>query len=165
MKLPQFVIEKLKRKLERKIDLLGVKVNLLKSQAKYPQYFRDKVHVHPASKINRFTYIGRGTNINGPAFIGSSEDAPVYIGKYCAIAHNLRIRTRNHNYSYPNLQDRFQRKYNLPLLDAFKGKTIIGNNVWIGDNVLVLPGAKIGDGSIIGAGAVVTREEDQLCFR
>ena len=34
----------------------------------------------------------------------------------------------------------------------------IGNDVWIGDRVLILPGVHIGDGSIIAAGAVVTKD-------
>lgn len=38
------------------------------------------------------------------------------------------------------------------------GPVTIGNNVWIGEMVAVLPGVTIGDGSVIGAGAVVTRD-------
>lgn len=34
----------------------------------------------------------------------------------------------------------------------------IGNNVWIGGNVIVLPGVKIGDNTVIGAGSVVTKD-------
>lgn len=150
--------QKIKDKFELYINSLGLFINTTKSQIKYPRYSKNKVQIHPASQINKFTYIGLGTNINGPAFIGSCKDAPVYIGKYCAIAQNLRIRVRNHNYNYPNVQDRFQRKYNLPSLTALKGETVIGNSVWIGDNVLILPGVRIGDGAIIGAGSVVTRE-------
>ncbi len=37
-------------------------------------------------------------------------------------------------------------------------KTIIGNDVWIGVNALILDGVKIGDGVIIGANAVVTKD-------
>ena len=38
-------------------------------------------------------------------------------------------------------------------------KTIIGNKVFLGANAVVLPGVKVGDGAIIGAGAVVTHDQ------
>jgi acetyltransferase-like isoleucine patch superfamily enzyme len=39
-----------------------------------------------------------------------------------------------------------------------KGPTVIGNNVWLGRNVAVLPGVTIGDGSAVGANSVVTKD-------
>lgn len=39
-----------------------------------------------------------------------------------------------------------------------KGDTVVGNDVWIGYNAVVMPGVKIGDGAIIGACSVVTRD-------
>lgn len=39
-----------------------------------------------------------------------------------------------------------------------KGEVVIGKNVWLGRNVCVMPGVKIGDGAIIGANAVVTHD-------
>ena len=36
-------------------------------------------------------------------------------------------------------------------------EVVIGNDVWIGMRVIIMPGVKIGNGSVIGAGAVVTR--------
>ncbi len=38
-----------------------------------------------------------------------------------------------------------------------KGDTVVGNDVWIGQNVTVMPGVHIGDGSIIAANSVVTK--------
>lgn len=42
-------------------------------------------------------------------------------------------------------------KEDMPL----KGNTIIGNDVWIGQNAVILPGVKIGDGAIIGANSII----------
>lgn len=114
------------------------------------------ISIHPDSYLGEKTYVGEGTNINGPCYIASSKENPCYIGKYCAIAHNLRVRITNHKYQYANMQCKFQRRYDLPKLNISKGSVQIGNNVWIGDNVIILSGVKIGDGAIIGAGSVVT---------
>jgi acetyltransferase-like isoleucine patch superfamily enzyme len=38
----------------------------------------------------------------------------------------------------------------------------IGNGVWLGSNVTVLPGVSIGDGAVVAAGAVVTRDVDEM---
>lgn len=116
------------------------------------------IHVHPDSYLGRCTTIGDGTNINGPAYIASWANAPVTIGKYCAIAHGLRIRPRNHNTGYINLQEKFQNRYHFPELTSVKGPVSIGNNVWIGDDVIILSGVTIGDGVVVGAGAIVTKD-------
>lgn len=125
---------------------------------KFAKYKKIKVFIHPDSKIGKFTTIGFGTRITGPVFIDSKKESPVMIGKYCAIAHNLRIRTRNHYTGYANLQCNFQDKYGFPSLPQAKGSIVIGNNVWIGDNVMILSGVKVSDGAVIGAGSIVTKD-------
>lgn len=42
--------------------------------------------------------------------------------------------------------------------DYIEGLVTVGNNVWIGAGAIVLPGRTIGDGAIVGAGSVVTRD-------
>ena len=64
---------------------------------------------------------------------------------------DVTIITRNH---------RFDRA-DIPMMEqGFEEErpVYIGNDVWIGDRVLILPGVHIGDGSIIAAGAVVTKD-------
>lgn len=43
-------------------------------------------------------------------------------------------------------------------VDSFVAPTVIGRNVWVGVNVTILPGVKIGEEAIVAAGAVVTRD-------
>ena len=45
-----------------------------------------------------------------------------------------------------------------------KGEVVIGNNVWLGDKVSILPGVHIGDGCIIGANSVVTHDTPPYCM-
>ena len=42
----------------------------------------------------------------------------------------------------------------------FKGDTVIGNDVWIGQNAVIIPGVHIGDGAIIGANSIVGSDID-----
>lgn len=41
---------------------------------------------------------------------------------------------------------------------SLKGNTIVGNDVWIGQNVTILPGVHIGDGAVIGANSIVASD-------
>jgi len=61
----------------------------------------------------------------------------------------------SHPFSYQNIYSR-SRRYKPPLTFAgYSEKTLIGHDVWIGSQAIILPGVKIGIGAIIGAGAVV----------
>lgn len=73
--------------------------------------------------------------------------APVTIGDYVMIAPNTLITTVNHPLSPSG-----RRKH----LGIAKPVTI-GNDVWIGGNVTILPGVNIGNNAVIAAGAVVTK--------
>lgn len=75
--------------------------------------------------------------------------ANVKIGSYVIMGPNVKIYTRNHIFT--SLEE--------PI--ALQGKssdvTEVGNDVWIGANVIILPGVCIGNHSIIAAGSVVTK--------
>lgn len=89
------------------------------------------------------------------------------VGKFCSIAANTRInalehpldRVTTHKVSYrPNEYFRF-----LGVDQGFRARrqgraVTIGNDVWIGHGAVVMPGLSVGNGAVIGANAVVTRD-------
>ena len=74
--------------------------------------------------------------------------APVTFGDNVFIAPNCGFYTAGHPVDYPTRN---------AFLEFAKPITV-GDNVWIGGNVVVLPGVTIGSGSVIGAGSVVSRD-------
>jgi virginiamycin A acetyltransferase len=89
-------------------------------------------------------------------------DDKLIIGKFCQIASGVEFIMNGANHqmdcasTFPfYIFEKWNEK--APSLDKLplKGDTVIGNDVWIGQNSTVLPGVKIGDGAIIGMESVV----------
>ncbi|AEJ23793.1 acetyltransferase [Weissella koreensis KACC 15510] len=91
--------------------------------------------------------VGARTFINANLQILSAGQ--VTIGKDCFIGPNCQLYTPNHHPSNPVLR-REGWQYDLPIT--------IGDDCWFGGSVIVLPGVKIGDNVVIGAGSVVTKD-------
>ncbi len=106
------------------------------------------------SNLGCFTYTGPNTMIRA-----------VEVGKFCSISWNVSLGGKNHHYdrvtnstewAFHNLcgskpEGRFE-------YGAGHQPCVIGNDVWIAANVVVLRGVKIGNGAVIGAGAIVTKD-------
>lgn len=108
----------------------------------------------PGEKFSLFppfyTDCGKNIHVGARTFFNSGckfqDQGGIYIGEDVLIGHNVVIATLNH------LEDPERRGGMIP-------KPVkIGNKVWIGSNVTILPGVNIGDNAIIGAGAVVTKD-------
>ena len=82
------------------------------------------------------------------------DEAPVTIGDDCFIGPNVSIYTACH--STDPVERNSRREWALPVT--------IGNNVWIGGSVTILPGIKIGDNVTIGAGSVVVNNIPDGCI-
>jgi len=105
-------------------------------------------------KIGRHTYgVGDSTVFNATA------DNPVTNGNFCSIANGVQIHSETSHAthrasSYP------LRKMLLGSTEpeTGKGRVTIGNDVWVGSRAIILSNLSIGDGAVIGAGAVVTSD-------
>ncbi|HIT28795.1 MAG TPA: CatB-related O-acetyltransferase [Candidatus Faecousia gallistercoris] len=94
------------------------------------------------------------------------------IGKFCQIASGAKfiMGPANHRissvttYPFSVFGGRWSEQTPPHLSQLpFKGDIVVGNDVWIGRESVIMPGVKIGDGSIIGAYAVVTRDVPPYC--
>ncbi|PJE00528.1 MAG: transferase [Leptospira sp.] len=93
--------------------------------------------------------IGKQVSFNRNVHLNASVGGKISLGDYCLIAPNVVMRTANHNYDEIQKPIRFQ--------GHTIGNIILENNVWIGSNVVILKDVRIGEGSIIASGSVVTK--------
>lgn len=109
-----------------------------------------------------FNHCSVGKNTYGSLYIVdfSSLDTKVKIGSYCSIATGVKfLLGGEHNLNtistYPFKVKRF---HTIDKEAGSKGNIIVDDDVWIGENALILSGVHIGQGAVVAAGAVVTKD-------
>ena len=149
----------------------------------------DPNSIYPNENIRQVVYI-KNVISRPNIFVGDDPAAPadfeknnvlfnwpefgdrLIIGKFCAIARGIEFIMNGANHrmnsvtTYPfNIMGGGWEKF-APKLDdlPLKGDTVVGNDVWIGQNVTVLPGVHIGDGAIIAANSVVAKDVPPYCI-
>lgn len=93
-------------------------------------------------------------------FIVKGSSGILEVGSYCAIGADVKVILSNHDVSKTCMQYTFYKKnFNVnPSQNSKRNTTVIENDVWIGDNVIILPGIIIGTGAVLAAGAIVTKD-------
>lgn len=125
-----------------------------------------------AKKIRRFcckgmfARCGKNVNVEHGAIIGAGKQISIgdnsgigvncvvtkaQIGNDVMMGYDVLFVGGNHEFARTDIPMYLQGQRNEPPI-------IIGNDVWIGHRVILLPGVQVGNGVIIGAGAVVTRD-------
>lgn len=96
-------------------------------------------------KKNGKIIIGNNVFLNNYCTISSIGQ--ITIGNDCIFGEGVRIYDHNHRYQHSSTPIHEQ---------GYKIKSVtIGDNCWIGSNVVILPGSTIGNNSVIGAGVIV----------
>ncbi|CDG81595.1 acyltransferase [Janthinobacterium agaricidamnosum] len=127
-----------KQSLDRKIYTRIVR---MQCQSCHP-----RLTVNSKSWVSKTTTLGENVNFNGMEILGGGT---VVIGANFHSGRNCLMITQEHNYDHGQA---------IPYDDSYLFKDIaIGDNVWLGDRVIVLGGVSIGEGAIIQAGSVVVK--------
>ena len=116
-----------------------------------PNFWMEAIDYYGSQKFTPSIKIGDGFNAQRNCHIGAIDS--ITIGNGVLLGSNILITDHAHG-------DTSKEQNNIapatrPLIS--KGPVVIGNNVWIGDNAVILPNVTLGDGCIVGAGAVVTK--------
>lgn len=107
----------------------------------------NNLYINKDAEISRFITIGNNSGIGTRSVIGRGTS----IGDNVMMGPECMIFTRNHEFARVDIP------MNQQGMKEFEPVSI-GNDVWIGARVTILPGVHIADGCIIGAGAVVTKD-------
>lgn len=122
--------------------------------------------IDAASKINRFVRV-KNSSIGRYSYIGpGTRVTNCDVGNFCSISWDCCIGLESHGLSYVSTSPIFFDTNNgtgTRWLDKGVEKrtvkrTVIGSDVWVGAHSIILEGIKVGDGAVVGAGSVVTKD-------
>lgn len=116
-------------------------------------YLDEYVDIRSECDVGDYSYCSRGTTL----FKGTK------IGKYCSIGYNVQIGCPEHPWKFMSTSPAIYRNRRIKQYcpwpcDDIKNPVTIGNDVWIGSNAVILQGVDVGNGAVIAAGAVVTKD-------
>ena len=128
---------------EEGINITGFKNIEISNNLRFMRYSSLNAH------NKGFLKIGNKISVNFNVNINASDNGHIEIGDNVSIGQNTVIRASDHNYKNSNII--------INELPHAGGKILIGNNVWIGANCIILKNVTIEDNCVIGAGSIITK--------
>lgn len=116
-----------------------------------PNFWMEAIDCYGSQKFAPSIKIGDNFNAQRNCHLGAIDS--ITIGNGVLLGSNILI--IDHAHGDTSAEQNKLAPDARPLYS--KGSVVIGNNVWIGDNAIILPGVTLGDGCVVGAGAVVTK--------
>lgn len=109
--------------------------------------------IHPTAYVHKSSHVAADLVAHEYAFIGPHcTIAPgVHIGRYTMFAADAAVVGDDHNWKEPGVPMQFSGR-------PTQRTTHIGADVWIGQRVILMRGLNVGNGAIVAAGAVVTKD-------
>ena len=132
------------------VKSIQVKSKIYSSLVAYQSIQGECINIQSGVQIDKYSSVGSNTYVGRLSSITSSK-----IGRYVSIANNVSIGLGEHDLDRISTSSVF---YINPLETLTKGKCVIGDDVWIGVDAIVLRGANIGTGAVVAANAVVTKD-------
>ncbi len=132
--------------MEKLLKIILQKINTFFAKKQCKKFGKGS-KVNFKSKFTKFTEVGEYSNFNGIHIFGLGN---VIIGSYFHSGKGCKIITSNHNYD---------KGTSIPYDVTYINKNVVIENfVWIGIDVIILGGVKLGEGCIIQAGSVVVKD-------
>jgi len=156
-------------------ELAAMRLKAHKLSARYNNVFEDEEDIRNKILSELIPNIGKGTYIQGPiqfdygAFTTFGENCyanfnftvldicPVTIGDNVFFGPNCMLATPVHPFRYQERNIKYKED-GTAYDDEYAKPITIGSNCWLASNVVVIGGVTIGEGCVIGAGSVVTRD-------
>ena len=156
-------------------ELAALRLKAHKLSARYNNVFEDEEDIRNKILSELIPNIGKGTYIQGPiqfdygAFTTFGENCyanfnftvldicPVTIGDNVFFGPNCMLATPVHPFRYQERNIKYKED-GTAYDDEYAKPITIGSNCWLASNVVVIGGVTIGEGCVIGAGSVVTRD-------